>query len=502
MPQPVKEYQEIYAEAKNNGFSKPHMPPAVQEYYSILDYSKRLGSIARCKDRKSGYDLEAVTEEIAFHIKQTHPINDNKAIALMKFLPEYYQPERVSQMAFTIEELSAYKLFRLTQLGKKANLYITNCDFVSNYSRKASYVKSVSALIVDIDYYTVPTLEHMTAEDVYSKIVKEVFMPIKMPPTYGIASGKGLYLVFLTETMDLKDNRHNQQVYQKLMDKLLQLTLAFGADLSCRDLSRVLRLPTTINRKTGAMAHIINFDTVRSSCISRYSIQQIANILGVETIEKPIISARPKTNLNKPPRSLLQPVTGGIGTLKTLGEARAQDLLKWLHNRSYDIEGNRNTFFLILSASLLAYMSEEKAFEYIQSVNRKLINPQPSSELIGTFRGAVKNAVRRKDDKCGYYSFTNEYIITHLSITDNEMTKFKTIISEKEKNKRDYEHRKAMRRNEQGNTQREQAKQDKIQRILELQAEGKTQAQIACILEISRQLVSRYIKLSTETVAV
>lgn len=502
LPPPVQAYREIYAQAQKDGFSKPSMPPAVREFYKISNARQKFRSIASCKDRQNKqYDMEAYTEEIAFHIQQTHPQRDTKAIISWKYNPEFYTQEQFSQQAFTVGELSTYRLFRLLRLGKDVNLYISNCDFLSSYSRQSQYVKAASAFQVDVDYYDKPHLVNLSPEAVYKKICDEVFAPLRILPNYGIFSGRGLYLVFLTETMDLKDNPHQQQLYKGLMEKLISLTRSYGADPSCADLSRVLRLPSTVNQKSGSVARILDFDTVSKTPMNRYFVSQLAAVLGVDTTPKSKPAPKPKPQALRPPASPYVPRSAVVGTLKTLGEARTNDLLKWLQNRAYAIKGFRNSFFLFLSCATLAYKDEDSAWEYIQSINRKLAEPQPIGELAATYKSAAANHQKRQDKEKGYFSFSNEYIIDRLQICEYEMQGFKTIISEQEKNRRDFEHRKKLRRNEHGNTSRQQAKADKIIRIESLLSEGKSQAQIAQALGVSRQLVSRYVKLSTQTVA-
>ena len=90
-------------------------------------------------------------------------------------------------------------------------------------------------------------------------------------------------------------------------------------------------------------------------------------------------------------------------------------------------------------------------------------------------------------------------------ITLDEKQHLITIISGKEKYRRSAEEqkakKKAKRRNENGLTKREQEKQDRINKIKELQIQGLNQNQIAIELGISRQAVSKLLKsiMSTET---
>lgn len=489
-PQCVLEYNKIKAEYQSQGYTVPKMPPDVREFYSILEYKRRLKQIVTCKDRKSKtIDLEAYTEELAFHLKQTHS-QGNNIIFMLKYHPEFLPEEQICQCSFDTNVLTPYKLYRLLKLGQKVNLYCTNCTFESNYSRKAYLAHSVENLMLDIDYYNVPALAKKSAAQVYKEICTKVFQPAGITPAYGIDSGHGLYIVFLIVPLLFQGQEENKLLYQRLMTKLLELTKQYGSDSSCKDLSRVLRLPQVINSKTNRYSHIIDFDAVRRTEPKRYSTKEICKLLKIKSEKKKPTTKKPK----KVKTDTIPCERSNNKTLNSLGQARVRDLKKWLENRNYEINGKRNTFFLIYSTCLLEYMIPDSAYQKMLSVNQQLKSPQPQTELKRAFDSVKQTYFDRQKNHQDSFCFTSEYIIEALDISDHEMQSFETIITLEIKRQRDYAKRRQKRRNAEGLTQRQAAQQEKQIQIDNLLKEGKSKADIARILQVSKALVSIYSK--------
>ena len=77
------------------------------------------------------------------------------------------------------------------------------------------------------------------------------------------------------------------------------------------------------------------------------------------------------------------------------------------------------------------------------------------------------------------YNYSNSKLIRILGITEQEQEQLQTIISKKEKYKRNNKHRSEKRRNEDGLTQREQQKKDIIKAVKELKNKGFKQKEVA-----------------------
>ena len=92
------------------------------------------------------------------------------------------------------------------------------------------------------------------------------------------------------------------------------------------------------------------------------------------------------------------------------------------------------------------------------------------------------------------YNYKNETLIEKLHITESEQQQLKTIISKGVKLERKNETRRKARRNENGLTARQQAKAEKAKIIKKLLEEGLKQKELAQILGITQQYISKVAK--------
>lgn len=465
------------------------------EQFQIWGYKKALYKIKTCKERKSNkYDYESLTEQMAWHIRQTHTIVDKDVVIVGKYNPKFLaQDQMITQCAYKVSDLTPYRLKRLITLGKHINLYLTNNNYKTNYKRISTYVDSAECLALDIDYYNIKTLCNMSAEDVYSKICKEVFTPLGIIPSYGVDSGNGLYIFFLLEYLPLSEkDKNNRYLYSKIMNALITITKNYGADPSCKDFARVLRLPLTINQKTGRPCKIIDFDIIKHSKPKRYHIEDLFKTLLPNAPLTEPKTKNPKTNQKK--RYIRQTSPSYKFSLNSLGQSRTKDLLHLLHLRKGEMKGFRNIFLFILSLSVLEYLYDvpNQAEQFLLEVNEKFTEPLPEKEVKTVFSHAYESISKRKKGETGYYHYSNDLIISKLDITYNECKDMKTIISTRVKYDRNNKRRRDNRRNKDGKTQRQQSKEDKLNKIQQLLMEGKKQSEIASILGVSQSLVSKY----------
>jgi DNA-binding CsgD family transcriptional regulator len=96
--------------------------------------------------------------------------------------------------------------------------------------------------------------------------------------------------------------------------------------------------------------------------------------------------------------------------------------------------------------------------------------------------------------RAGWAQLANKTLIRRLQITELEQQSMKTIISDSEKYRRKLVKENAGRRNADGLTAREQAKQERINEVMKLKGLKLNQSEIARKLSISRQAVSKIIK--------
>ena len=123
------------------------------------------------------------------------------------------------------------------QLRSRADAYFTVNQFAG--WREVRLLKSLRAVYVDLD----------GQQDI--DFVLEALLSAQMPaPSLAVFSGRGLHLYWLLRATPGKA----LPVWQRIQDAILKTLSAIGADPACRDCTRVLRLPGTINSKNGVEA--------------------------------------------------------------------------------------------------------------------------------------------------------------------------------------------------------------------------------------------------------
>jgi hypothetical protein len=175
--------------------------------------------------------------------------------------------------------------------------------------------------------------------------------------------------------------------------------------------------------------------------------------------------------------------------------ARLDDILKLAELRVYDCKGNRELMcFLTRYYAYITTGDKEKAKETMIDLNNMFIEPLKEYKLIVDTKSAERAVEKYLLNKDKGYNYSNERLIEILNIELEEQKYLKTIISKSEANEREKKSKKLKRRNEKGLTNREQEKQEKLKLIMELKAQGLKQSEIAQKLEISKGLVSIYLK--------
>lgn len=123
------------------------------------------------------------------------------------------------------------------QLRSRADAYFTVNQFAG--WREVRLLKSLRAVYVDLD----------GQQDI--ELALEALSAAQMPaPSMAVFSGRGLHLYWLLRATPGKA----LPVWQRIQDAILKTLSTIGADPACRDCTRVLRLPGTINSRNGVEA--------------------------------------------------------------------------------------------------------------------------------------------------------------------------------------------------------------------------------------------------------
>lgn len=461
-------------------------------------------------------------------------IEDKRLQQAVFHLNNFYQPIKFGNLLFNYKDMAYYRGFdinkmTLSQLEELINkrgesLHCSQSTYIG-YKRSYATAVSNSGFIVDVDYYNVEEYKHLTAYELIEVMEKDgAFNMLK--PSYFINSGNGLYIVYLLNNVSVNTNLNDLQnmAHQKNIEKRRSIIISliknfekYGSDKKCNDLTRIYKMPGTINFKTGNDTEIMYFDKVKNKPLKRYTLGHLYNkfldkgyvaepkpkkvkeIEPFKVISEPKKQDKPKkinkkTKINTNNDTCKEIRTyavniDGIKTIRngfTLNKARIDDLETLLNIRNYNFYNLhiRNTYLHIYSVYLRKITDDlEEIFNKVKEINSSFDKPIENIDYL-------KNQIYRDELN---YNYKNQDIIDMLLITPDEEKQLKTIISREEYNRRRREKDKNKRKNSNGLTNREQQKADNMEKIKQLLQEGYNKSEITNMIGISIRMINKYI---------
>ena len=241
----------------------------------------------------------------------------------------------------------------------------------------------------------------------------------------------------------------------------------FGADQNALDPTRVLRVVDSINTKSNTKVRVLDYNEYR------YTLREIQEeYLPELKIKKEKSKGRPKKIVS-------------LFNEYNLYYSRVLDIAKLCELRKYDLKGHREVILFLYRYYTCCFIEDEiEALEKVKELNLMFRQPLSDREVERDTRSAEKYYAEKK------YKYSNDRLIEMLEITEQEQRKLKTIISTKEKYRRNNERRTP--RNENGLTKIEQQKQDLIKSVKDLKIQGLTQKEVAEKLEKGIATIKRY----------
>lgn len=339
------------------------------------------------------------------------------------------------------------------------NNYITLNTFYSTY-RRLEYLKELKAHFIDLDIYKTK----FTKEQVLMRLDEEYFNKSIPRPNLIIDSGRGLYLIWMINSVPSQA----LPLWKAVEEYLYKELKAFGADRQALDATRVLRVPGSINSKSNTVVEVL---------------EQYEYIYDLREIQEGYL---PELDKNKPKKKGRPSKTVFIHRERSLYYARIQDIIKLCELRNYDLKGHRE-LILFLYRYWSCYFTDDtqKALEDSLELNGQFVLPLRENEVIRATRSA-ETVFLSKDKQ---YKYKNQTLIDLLEIIELEETYMKTIISDKE-----YKRRKRKRNNisyqEQLKAEGKVSEKDKLsqrrQKIKALLQQGFKQKDICLQLNISK----------------
>lgn len=384
------------------------------------------------------------------------------------------------------------KSIAIATAGRKDTYVSPNTYFMPR--RSVGNIRQYRSLFIDLD---VKKHGKYCKEETFVMMV-DLISRDKIPiPSMVTDSGRGFHLYFRIKNAP----KQALQTFQELEDYLYYQLKDLGADLSATDSARVLRLPGTINSRNNATCSIVYVNNDIE--YSMFDLRE--RYLNYKENRQNKLDKVRERKVKK------DCVIKNLFNSYSLHTTRAEDIKTLCKLRGYDVEGSRNFILHCFSYWKGIYIRDaEQLLSETIGFNNKFKKPLPDNEVRsicksvakaidkfidyeqGIRSGLKKRVTKGMRDKPGYW-YTNAYLIKRLAITEEEQEHLKTIIDLGEKYRRRNVKRAASRRNENGLTARQQAKQDKIDEIKKLYSNGLTQTEIVARLGITKGTVSKYI---------
>ena len=340
--------------------------------------------------------------------------------------------------------------------------YVSQNSFI-NQSRRLINLNRLHSIYIDIDCYR----KNLTKEAVIF-FLEEMYGEIPRP-NYLVDSGRGVYYIILID--ENKKKLPEWQVIEKFLFSKMEW---LGADAKCLDATRVLRVVDSVNSRNNQRVTILDHYDYD------YSIDEI---LENYIPEIPRAKKAKKKKKGRPKKIV------SLYNLYTLYYSRIKDIEKLCRIRNYNMNGYRETtLFLYRYFSNVYHDDEDEALYNALELNKKFTEPLNEIELIEDTESASRYY---KDLK---YKYSNAKLIKLLDITEEEQKQLSTIISTKEKYRRNNLRRYKERRNDEGKTEKEIEIDKRLIKIKELKQKKYTNKEIAEMLGITERTVINELK--------
>ena len=402
--------------------------------------------------------------------KSGAPNRTRAALAVMR--PKSWSEKLYRQRGF---------LNAVNQYSENTNDLFFSLNGFGQY-RRIEHLAQLNAIFVDID--PVKSNSFGQNQELLMEYVNQL-IPYKLPPpNILVSSGRGSWLIWLLEPTPAQALPTWNKVQAYFVDSLLHL----GADPKCKDVTRVMRVPGSINSKTG---QTVEFKVLHEN---RYRLDDLARqgfIHPKPVIRRPLL--KPKTHQETS-------VHPKFFTLYSLHHGILQDLQRLAELRGRNLKECRE-YFLFIWRNCLARLgqSPEESERQLKSVALQYLGkkPLPDREWMRTTMSVYrakhlpKNAQPDCDEEETGYTLKASWIIEKLGITPEEQTAMKVLIGKSEKYRRNNKRRYSVSRDEyleKVEEQRElvfQLKQEKPDLSIR---------EIAQELNISKSSVHRYFK--------
>lgn len=393
----------------------------------------------------------------------------------------------------------------LDLLDPHRDTWLSQAEF-DRPNRRIAHLLRLSLLFTDLDTYRVPDLSGRTPEQLAASVLYHCADEGLPTPSLLVFSGRGIQAKwFLDRPLPRQALPRWNACQRFLVDRLA----ALGADPAAKDASRVLRLVSTVNSKSGEICRVVHVESGADGQPVRYSFEYLAEMLlpaarwEIEQQRQERQQAAERRQLRLVTGTKTSHLRGFSG--RQLAWDRLEDLRRLAELRGGVQEGERMLhLFWRLNFLLLSGATNSRQMYFEAAALARELDPswrQNSKELMTLYAKAKQFEAGEKVEFGGrqypaLYTPRNDTLINLFQVTDDEQRELRTLISQDMAKERDRE-RHTARRRAAGAVERSAylaAAADKAVEARLLRAKGLSVRSIAAQMGVSVGAVSGYLK--------
>lgn len=265
----------------------------------------------------------------------------------------------------------------LSNMSNPSNkdFYLSLNSFVFG-SRKATDLKQIRNIGVDLDFYKLDISKEYVIQNLQDFIAEGM-----LPCPNLVMYGRGMQLIYTVQ-----GGAAPQMAFlsQYITNHFIKMLMPLGADGSCSDLSRVLRMPYTTHSKTGKQIEL-EIWTRRE-----HDLQELYDY--VPPLEK---KRQPKRTATRKKGSISTlPSQKGVMNLYSLNTKRKSDLEKIVVLRNGEIEHRHDMTYIYAFTTALIVKNQIATLEMTFQINDKFKEPQTKKEVERTVKDAYRDAIK------------------------------------------------------------------------------------------------------------
>ena len=381
-----------------------------------------------------------------------------------KILQEYrgrYLGSKKSDFYDRLYPIEEFKQWCCSLQGE-SDVYFSLNSF---YRKKklAGEVRHINAFCLDFDFYKLKRYETYEPAAFYEVIRRH----LELTPTAVVDSGRGLYVIYAFQHCSY----HMDRLYHSVMKHFLKKFEKYGMDPRALNTTQVIRLPGTINSRTGRIVQVLELND------TEYTLQQLAKQLPWSKEQVGVHKKEGKKKRKK--------VDWDLSKRRPYYKDYYKDFQKLiaLRNRKGEYEGYRETLLWIAreKATWLGYTIDESV-QLANKLNEQFHHPLTALQVEKQCRPSSNRAACNIDT-----------IIDRLQITAEEQQHMK-VLKRKSLKKAVYakRRRKILLLNR---TEKQQKVLERRTRVCELKnVQHLSNARIAEILGVHRSTITKDLK--------